>query len=87
MASASGSESTRLFGRDRECAAVLGLLDEARASRSGVLVLRGDAGCGKTALLRYGRENVSDSRTVGSAGVQSEIVPFRWSAAAVRAAV
>ncbi|WP_263984918.1 LuxR family transcriptional regulator [Streptomyces sp. HPF1205] len=42
-----------LYGRDREAAAIDALLDDARAGRSGVLVLRGDAGIGKSALLEY----------------------------------
>ena len=40
-----------LHGRDGEAAAVSALLDGARDGRSGALVLRGDAGIGKTALL------------------------------------
>ena len=42
-----------LVGRDRERAALDHLLDEARASRSGALVLRGEPGIGKSALVAY----------------------------------
>jgi AAA ATPase domain/Bacterial regulatory proteins, luxR family len=40
-----------LLGRESECEAIDGLLDAAKASRSGSLVLRGEAGIGKSALL------------------------------------
>jgi DNA-binding CsgD family transcriptional regulator len=54
-----------------------GLLDEVRSGHSGVLVLRGEAGIGKTALLRY-MENVASGFTVARcAGVESEMeLPF-----------
>ncbi|MEA2146169.1 MAG: hypothetical protein QOG59_1756 [Solirubrobacteraceae bacterium] len=40
-----------VLGRRDECAALDGLLEGARAGRSSVLVVRGEAGIGKTALL------------------------------------
>src|ERR1700759_4823922 len=52
--------SPRLLGRDRECAILDGLLAEIREGRSAVLLLRGEAGIGKTALLRYLIEAGSD---------------------------
>ena len=42
-----------LLGRARECADLDGLLEAIRASRSRSLVLRGEPGIGKTALLEY----------------------------------
>jgi len=42
-----------LYGRSVEISVVDGLLAGARAGRSGVLVVRGDPGVGKTALLDY----------------------------------
>src|SRR6266446_3772413 len=45
-----------LIGRELECARIDALLDAARERRSGALVLRGDAGIGKTALLEYAIE-------------------------------
>ena len=44
---------TSLHGRRSECAALDGLLARVRGGRSAVLVLRGEAGIGKTALLGY----------------------------------
>jgi DNA-binding CsgD family transcriptional regulator len=43
----------RLFGRESECATLDTLLTRARSGHSAALVLRGEAGVGKTALLRY----------------------------------
>ena len=42
-----------LYGRRAECDALERLLADARRSRSGVLVVRGEAGAGKSALLDY----------------------------------
>src|ERR1700742_3684587 len=42
-----------LFGRQDECATLDGLIAATRAGRSQVLVVRGEAGIGKTALLDY----------------------------------
>ena len=55
-----------LLGRESECAAIDRLLEAARDSRSGVLVLRGDAGIGKTALLQRAlAERRRDARAHG----------------------
>jgi predicted ATPase len=42
-----------LRGRGQQCEALDGLLAQVRAGRSRVLVARGEAGIGKTALLGY----------------------------------
>jgi DNA-binding CsgD family transcriptional regulator len=53
------------------------LLGGARAGHSGVLVLTGEPGVGKTALLQYAIESASDMTVLRSAGVQSEMeLPF-----------
>ncbi|MGX7677516.1 helix-turn-helix transcriptional regulator [Jatrophihabitans sp. DSM 45814] len=68
---------TRLRGRKLECATLDQLLDAARSERSGVLVLRGEAGVGKTALLAYAAEQSNGWRILHAVGVQSEMeLPF-----------
>jgi DNA-binding CsgD family transcriptional regulator len=62
-----------LLDRSSETAALAGALEEVRAGRSGVLVLRGDAGIGKTALLEWTAEQAADMRLGRVAGVQAEI--------------
>jgi len=61
-----------LYGRDAERLALADLLDGARASRSGVLLLVGEAGIGKSALLADTVADAIDMRLVRAAGVESE---------------
>ncbi|GAB2451915.1 ATP-binding protein [Streptomyces incanus] len=63
-----------LLGRRAEREAVEQLLTQARAGRSGTLVVRGEAGIGKTALLEYARETAAPSgfRVESSVGAESE---------------
>ncbi|MGW8651489.1 AAA family ATPase [Nocardia salmonicida] len=64
-----------LHGRDTEQAMIDDLLSGARAGRSGAMVLRGEAGIGKTALLDYAA--AQGIPTVRSAGIESEAeLPF-----------
>jgi len=66
-----------LHGRDAERDRIGGLLTAARESRSGVLVLRGEAGIGKTALLEDARERAGDMQVLSVRGVESESdLPF-----------
>jgi DNA-binding CsgD family transcriptional regulator len=67
------STAALLRGRTAECAILDELLSGARAGRSQVLVLRGEAGIGKTALLDYLRERASSCRVLPAAGVESEL--------------
>ena len=62
-----------LLGRLPERAALSGLLEAARAGRSGVLVVRGEPGVGKTALLDWAVESAAGLRVVRVAGVESEM--------------
>ncbi|MFB9196884.1 AAA family ATPase [Actinomadura verrucosospora] len=61
-----------LYGRDRELAAIDGLLDRARAGRSGALVLRGEAGIGKSALLDHAAGAADGMRVLRGTGVETE---------------
>lgn len=61
-----------LHGRVAECAALARLLDEARASHSGVLVLRGEPGLGKSALLDEAMERAIGFRVLRAVAVESE---------------
>jgi DNA-binding CsgD family transcriptional regulator len=61
-----------LHGREAERTAVEALLEDARAGHSGMLVLRGEPGMGKTALLRHARELAGDMRVLQASGVESE---------------
>ena len=64
---------TPLRGRGRECAALQRLVNGALAGRSGVLVLRGEPGVGKTALLEHVRERAVDCRVALAGGSESEM--------------
>jgi len=62
-----------LLDRLPERAALSQLLDTARAGHSGVLVMRGEPGVGKTALLEYAIESAAGLRVARVAGVESEM--------------
>jgi hypothetical protein len=62
-----------LRGRRRECGVLDRLLEAVRAGESRVLVVRGEPGMGKSALLEYAVGRASGCRVVRSAGVQSEM--------------
>jgi DNA-binding CsgD family transcriptional regulator len=62
-----------LRGRDAECAVLDRLLDAVRRGESRALVLRGEPGVGKTALLDYAIGSAPDHRIVRAVGVESEM--------------
>ena len=67
----------RLRGRRSECETLDRLLEGVRAGQSRVLVVRGEAGIGKSALLEYLLARASGCRIAQAAGVESEMeLPF-----------
>jgi DNA-binding CsgD family transcriptional regulator len=62
-----------LVGRRTECELLDLVLDDARGGQSRALVLRGDAGMGKTALLAYVHDRIADWQVARIAGVESEM--------------
>ncbi|MFF7250550.1 AAA family ATPase [Embleya sp. NPDC008237] len=60
-----------LYGRDTELGTIERLLADARDGRSGVLVVRGEPGIGKTALLEHVLAG-TDMRTIRGTGVEYE---------------
>ncbi len=62
-----------LRGRAPECARLDALLRQVKSGRSETLVLRGEAGVGKTALLEYVAEQALGWRVARTSGVESEM--------------
>src|SRR5215468_2730319 len=62
-----------LLGRQRERAALDGLLEDLRSGRGRALVVRGEAGVGKSALLEHMAEAASDMGVARAAGAESEM--------------
>ena len=63
---------TSLLGRATECALLNGLVGDIRRGKSRSLVLQGEAGIGKTALLEHLIESASDITILRAVGVESE---------------
>ena len=71
------ADPASLRGRGGECALLDEMLESVRAGESRTLVVRGEAGVGKTALLGYAVESASDLRVARAVGVESEMeLPF-----------
>jgi DNA-binding CsgD family transcriptional regulator len=62
----------RLVGRRDECGVLDRLLSELRAGHGSALILRGEPGVGKSALLGYCRDRASGCRVALTAGAGSE---------------
>jgi DNA-binding CsgD family transcriptional regulator len=66
-----------LIGRKAECRSLDALLAEVRGNQSRVLVMLGEAGIGKSALLDHLRDSAEEFRVVDATGVESEMeLPF-----------
>jgi len=77
MSVTSNYATTRLRGRHREFAVLDDLLSKAQAGTSGVLVLRGEPGIGKTALLDHVASRAKGFRVDRICAVQTEMeLPF-----------
>jgi DNA-binding CsgD family transcriptional regulator len=66
------ADQNTLRGRDAECATLDRLFDAVRGGESRALVVRGEPGVGKTALLDYAIGAASDLRALRAVGVESE---------------
>ena len=64
---------SRLTGRRAECDVLDRLIEAVRAGESRVLVVHGEPGVGKTALLDYAIESAAGLRVARVAGVESEM--------------
>src|SRR5689334_21873590 len=65
------------LGRTSQRALLDGMLADVRGGRIAVLVIRGEAGIGKTALLRYAARQAAGFRLARVTGVQAEMeLPF-----------
>src|SRR4029450_10047563 len=62
-----------LQGRGSECALLDDVLAAVRAGESRTLLVHGEAGIGKTALLNYAVASAADMRILRAAGVESEM--------------
>jgi DNA-binding CsgD family transcriptional regulator len=73
----SAARSPVLLGRGGERALLDEMLENVRGGQSAVFVIRGEAGCGKSALLHYCAERASGFRVVAICGVEAEMeLPF-----------
>jgi DNA-binding CsgD family transcriptional regulator len=62
-----------LLGRDRECEVLNRLIDGVRGGRGGVLVVHGEPGVGKTALLESAAQTGHEFRISRTSGVEAEM--------------
>lgn len=70
-------EPTGLRGRERHCAALEQLVEAVRSGEGRALVLRGEPGVGKSALLGHLAQVATGFRPLRAVGVESEMVlPF-----------
>ena len=68
-----GVHARELVGRERELATLEQLLETVRSGGSGTLLVNGDPGIGKSALLERLINSASDFRVVRALGVEGEV--------------
>ncbi|HET9158959.1 MAG TPA: ATP-binding protein [Myxococcaceae bacterium] len=68
-----GAEPVSLRGRGSECALLDDVIAAIRDGESRALVIHGEAGIGKTALLRHVAESAADFRLLQATGIESEM--------------
>lgn len=61
-----------LLGRTAEQRQIETLITEARVGRSGALILEGEPGAGKTALVEYAKSVAGDMQVLRATGVEQE---------------
>jgi DNA-binding CsgD family transcriptional regulator len=72
IAEADLTSPPELLGRDAERERIVALLEAARSGHSSVLLLAGEPGVGKSALLEDARSRAGDLRVLTARGVESE---------------
>lgn len=75
---------SEFLDRTSEREVLHGVVARARDGESAVLVLRGEPGIGKTALLRYTARQASGFRVAQVTGVEAEMEPARFSTTCAR---
>jgi len=73
MSAIGSSKDEGLVGREAERTTVTGLLETARAGHGGAVLVRGEPGSGKTALLRWALECAEAMDAVWAGGVETEV--------------
>ena len=72
MRDAAGDPANHLLGRERHQRALAGLISNARNGRSGSILIRGEPGIGKTALLRDVTSRAAGVQHVQLVGFEAE---------------
>ncbi|MFJ5279655.1 ATP-binding protein [Streptomyces parvulus] len=84
---ATGAVPTELFGRREETTVLDGLLSQARGGSGGALVVWGEPGIGKSALLRHVHGQATDFVRLSHSATRARVGPgFRGAARAAATA-
>src|SRR5215472_3583168 len=65
-------QMVKVLGREQECAVIDRLLADARGGAAGALVVCGEPGIGKSALLGYARQHAPPMLVLSASGAQAE---------------